>query len=326
MNKRLKTNLIIGGAVALVFFAVLWIATLYDFKISAAIAQLNGKNYYSDNFFGRFFETFGETPDYLFLGVSGGLILRALPEKISKGKILVLTELALIAFIIAVYSYMAKKVIGYISSHVESVDAFFDGKAKIWGVALVFGLAMSAATLLLTSKVKDEKLSGLFLWALLVLFAVAISQGVVQGIKPFVSRMRYRAIYVLNENGRGDLANFTEWYVWNGRKTVSPEMLALGIGKDAYKSFPSGHTCGGAIVFTLAFLPEFLKTEENLRRKYSIIIWVVTTVFVVVLAYSRILMGAHYLSDVLFGGYVAYIATLISKKIVKTLAKKFKLL
>ena len=321
-NKTLKTLLPIGIA-TLVFLALLWVATLYDLQISEAIASLNDKKYISSNLFGRFFETFGEDPVYIISAIGLCFVFYALPKFIKNEKLLLTAKILLVIVIVGDYSYMAKKIIGYLSEHYESIT--LDGVKK-YAVSVVFGLVFTAITLILTSKVKDEKITGLCVWGVIVALTFALSQGVVQGIKPFVGRMRYRAIYVLNENGLSDLAKFTKWYVWNGKGTLTEEMLNLGLGKDVFKSFPSGHTCGGAMVFTLAFLPEFLGFSEDKLKKFTVIIWTLATAFTVVLAYSRILMGAHYLSDVLFGGYIAFISAMISKKIVKTLAKKFNIL
>lgn len=69
-------------------------------------------------------------------------------------------------------------------------------------------------------------------------------------------------------------------------------------------SFPSGHT---VIAFTLAFGLLF----SNLKWYYclSVVVWAV------IVAYSRLALGAHFPSDVLMSITIAFITILLLKKI-----------
>jgi diacylglycerol kinase family enzyme/membrane-associated phospholipid phosphatase len=63
-------------------------------------------------------------------------------------------------------------------------------------------------------------------------------------------------------------------------------------------SFPSGHAAGMGVVCTIAILLTISATMRGLKRRLLITGWVALGLLV---AFSRIVLGAHYLSDVLAG-------------------------
>ena len=73
-------------------------------------------------------------------------------------------------------------------------------------------------------------------------------------------------------------------------------------GNDAFKSFPSGHTVAAAASFGGIIIPEMY---ENMK-KWKPLFWAIPIAYTVLVAISRIVAGAHYLSDVLFGGFAGY--------------------
>ena len=85
------------------------------------------------------------------------------------------------------------------------------------------------------------------------------------------------------------------------------EMISLGLGEEVFKSFPSGHTASAAMIFTIASLPVFLGFEGKKYLKYRIALWSVAAAFTLIVAVSRLIMGAHYLSDVSAGAVISTI-------------------
>ncbi|MGR7814568.1 phosphatase PAP2 family protein [Lacinutrix undariae] len=71
-------------------------------------------------------------------------------------------------------------------------------------------------------------------------------------------------------------------------------------------AFPSGHT---TIVFSLAFLALFLA----LKKRYLIPLFL----WAILVAYSRMVLGAHYLSDVLGGIVISVLLSILMKPISK---------
>ena len=74
--------------------------------------------------------------------------------------------------------------------------------------------------------------------------------------------------------------------------------------KDAIRSFPSGHTCSAATgLFCLFMLPLTVKSCNTYKAKISI--WTVCPILYFLVGFGRLVAGAHYLSDTLFGSLIA---------------------
>lgn len=99
----------------------------------------------------------------------------------------------------------------------------------------------------------------------------------IQGVKYFWGRVRFRELDAA-------FLQFTAWY--------------LPQGFTGHDSFPSGHAAMGWILLTLLIL----LANKKQWVKYSAI--VIIFLWGVVLALSRVVIGAHYSSDVLFGSAV----------------------
>ena len=114
-------------------------------------------------------------------------------------------------------------------------------------------------------------------------------------MKMLWGRMRYRDML-----SAGTTEGFTPWYVVN-----------IGNGEEAYKSFPSGHTSSAANIFILAALCDVFPRLNNFRARA-----VINTgcfIFTVLVAVSRIVNCAHFLSDVLAGGYITYLIFVLTR-------------
>ncbi|SRR4030066_998931 len=109
----------------------------------------------------------------------------------------------------------------------------------------------------------------------------------VQGVKYFWGRVRFRELDVA-------FSQFTPWY------------LPQGItGSD---SFPSGHAAMGWMLLPLLILLANKKMWVKNSALVIIFLWGV------VLALSRVVIGAHYASDVIFGAFFIIITFLYFSK------------
>lgn len=114
---------------------------------------------------------------------------------------------------------------------------------------------------------------------------------VVEGIKPIFGRVRFRSM-------QDDFDLFTRWYQINGEKylPVVPEM-------DEAKSFPSGHSMWAGSTLSLSFLmmvhPKWQSKEKT--------VFLGLICYAAVLMFSRMMQGAHFLSDVTVGFGIAFI-------------------
>lgn len=84
-------------------------------------------------------------------------------------------------------------------------------------------------------------------------------------------------------------------------------------------SFPSGHSFQ-AFSLTLPLVLCFLTNDETFKRTWKkTIVASILLVLAITLAFSRILAGVHFLSDVLFGIGLAIILTIITASLLKWL-------
>lgn len=118
----------------------------------------------------------------------------------------------------------------------------------------------------------------------MALFGYVLSNQI---IKILWGRIRYRDLDILN-------SNFTEWYIANGL--------------NGNQSFPSGHA---AMAWML--LPLFLLFLNKNCLIKSITLGLIL-ILAMSIAVSRVVIGAHYPSDVLFGSFFMIISFLVLYK------------
>lgn len=139
--------------------------------------------------------------------------------------------------------------------------------------------------------VSSLRVGGKLIAAQLVL-TVWVAQAIILNVvvKPLWSRPRMRVIEVTPG------LNFQPWWVIGNPDKWS--YIAAGVIKDGFKSFASGHTAHAAIGLMLAGLPAASFKEKPSRRR--VVFWVAAVVAALV-AFGRIVIGAHFLTDVSCG-------------------------
>ena len=131
--------------------------------------------------------------------------------------------------------------------------------------------------------------------------------------------MRFRAIYSSEGQSLIDaksVPGFTRWYVRNGQpdEAIINKFIAEYPGaSDAFKSFPSGHTCAAGMSYALIMLPDVVDFKH--KKAGKIACWVTPIVITMLVAISRIVVGAHYMSDVTLGGTFAFVSFIIMREI-----------
>ena len=313
---------------AVAFAAAMTFATFYDYGISVRVAVLENGAYLSPSAFGRFFETVGEHALYL-VGATAAGVLFYFCVGLANKPLRWIFSLLCFALAVLAYDLMITRSAKYVVGHLGKESAYQSVKGLFEGIALGFSFLLAALTVLLEGKIPAGTRGKLFGYGLTVIFTVILSQIVVQTIKIPIGRQRFRAIYVLTENGLAAEARYTRWYVINGARQASEAMRALGLTSDAFKSCPSGHTCSAGTVFALCTVPGFLGMEGKKKKMVTAALWIFAFGYTALVGYSRMVMGAHFLSDVLLGGTLTLLASRISlilaEKIVKTLAKRKKM-
>lgn len=146
--------------------------------------------------------------------------------------------------------------------------------------AIVTGLLIAVAAILIALHVPEENRAKALRYAATALLYFLLVIVVMNLLKTVWGRMRFREM-------TDPINEFTRWYQICGR----------GKFDDAFASFPSGHSMNSAGVILLILLPDLipaLRGKEKLLRVFAYI-------WCVMVGFSRVLMGAHFASDVTIG-------------------------
>lgn len=128
---------------------------------------------------------------------------------------------------------------------------------------------------------------------------------IVNLIKIGWSRPRMRLLDLSSEH------SFTPWWIVGSEQKA--EALAQGVSSEEFKSFPSGHTANAAILLYLAPMLAWMSERGRQLIRPAVYIGLGWTVAV---AASRIVLGAHFLTDVTIGLMITFLAVLITHRVV----------
>lgn len=257
-----------AAAIAVILALCLGVGSFFDYQISSALFNIG-------SVYGRFIEAAGELPFELTASVAGVMLVRAVRPD-SRGS----KWLAVLGILVNVgltgYEILSSLRVG--------------GKLIVAQLVLTFVLAIVANLIVyrLTRTTEPDELTR---WALMVL-AVWVAQAIILNVivKPLWSRPRMRVIEVTPG------LEFQPWWVIGNPDKWA--YIAAGVVKDGFKSFASGHTAHAAIGLMLAGLPAAAFKEKPSRRR--VVFWTAAVV-VAFVAFGRIVIGAHFLSDVTCG-------------------------
>ena len=310
MKRFINKNSILAVSYVAIFVLIL-VGTFADLEVSKSLAVLNKGEYYTHSLFAAFFEVVGEMPVYILPSTAAFIIMQYLLQgELSKAKRYTIIFIAFLV-VFALNIFASFKLVLNAHNYVN-LGWVYSGIFQYFIyilVSAIFTLFCYIISMWLTNK---GNLKNLAICSLIVIFTAILSQIVTQSIKPFALRARYRYMNYL-----GNFSLYSPWYDFNANNIVGE--LAK---KDYFKSFPSGHTTAAAMMLTLIL---FTTSFGEFKKRYirSIIISV-AVLFPVVVGFSRIQAGAHYLTDVSFGLLITLTAMLISKWAVnKWLAKFF---
>lgn len=156
---------------------------------------------------------------------------------------------------------------------------------KYFGAPMAAGVVLAiiiiAADLFMAKAVAKNSSEELYKAAVLGLELFLIVILVFNMIKLGWGRERYRHMAA-----SGDFTGFSMWLI--------PQGLASG---NEFMSFPSGHSANAAIVMWITLIPSFV----SLMKGKETLLKVVAGVWIGCVMLSRIIMGAHFVSDVTMG-------------------------
>ena len=175
----------------------------------------------------------------------------------------------------------------FLVGYVQTGSVAFD-----YVVSIVCALVFYGAILLIASKiVSSENAKDLIVVGSIIFAGCLLVLGTTTLLKFCASRPRYRFL-ISAENTDG--TQFAAWWQWNFGTSAQ-----MG---DGFKSFPSGHIANSCMLLTLPLVVRVTKKDVKYWRILS---FIVAFLFVLGMAFNRLLMGAHFLSDVGFAFFEA---------------------
>jgi len=240
---------------------------------------LDSVNLYNPaSYWARLLEKYGEIPGLLVILIAIHIYIVTLKESSNIKTILFTSFLLTTASLVTIYMLWA------ISLAITGNPAFFNYNEIYFFVAAI--IANIFTSLLFKKHNKFSKKSILFSRLTFKMFFYGYLV-IIQPLKIFWGRIRFRD---LAEN----YSNFTAWYIPNGIT--------------GNQSFPSGHAAMGFILMALFI---FIMDKSFFKR---IFFKAIIISYAIAVCISRIIVGAHYTSDVLFGAMIMIISYLLIKQ------------
>ena len=168
----------------------------------------------------------------------------------------------------------------------------------VFSIIFGAGFALTVIFVMHFITISDEIRKPLLVIAFVGLGAGALGTGLVSLMKGLWGRIRFRSMVAPYED-------FTPWFKINGF--------------NGNHSFPSGHTAGAGVSYQLMLLPLISKK----CREHKTALFLTAFIFTGVVAFTRLVMGAHYLSDVAVGGMISFTCTLLGIAFYEKFSGKF---
>lgn len=151
---------------------------------------------------------------------------------------------------------------------------------------ITVGLTLSIGTMLLVHHLARGADHIVIIRAAAAIFLVILCEiMLVNCVKVFWGRPRMRLVASNTE------ACFLPWWQMGG--ALKDSLIAAGVASEEFKSFPSGHTANATVMLLLGLIP-YLKPQ---LQKFRNLFLAIGFTWAGVVAFTRIVMGAHYLTD-----------------------------
>lgn len=287
-----RANVWTFAGVLLVLFLV---GTLWDMQISELLfdpAVLD--NPFHANFLGVFGAAYGEIPSGLALVVAGTLLLvyrnrdRVWLAVIQAGGGVLLFILGSLMVM-----YMPTRYVLWPTALVLSIGAVIVAGVTFGVVRLARGTDRAMAVRV----------------AVVMLLVVVIELILINVIKVGWERPRMRMLEELAADGNTALS-FHSW--WQPGTPERGELITSGVTvAEEFKSFPSGHTANAAVAILLTSL---VVLRPSLWAQKAWLFWG-GAAWALYVGFSRIIMGAHFLTDTVTGLTITFVVILVAYRV-----------
>ena len=242
--------------------------------------QISKAIYNPQSGYGHFFEAFGELPGAL-IGVFSLAALITTGKYNAKWKAILFN--IIFGVLLIMFSFMA-----------AVMPMNYLGGIKM-PVAGILAAVYAIAALWITKILSKEESRNLRQAAIIGILTFVAAILVINIIKMFWGRLRFRSMEVpYNE--------FSLWFIPQGLTT-----------NNEYMSFPSGHSANSAVIWWITLLPTFVVSLKE-KGKY---LKVIAGAWIVMVMISRVIMGAHFASDVTMGATLSIVSFYLISKWVK---------
>ena len=294
MKKRYHFFIVIG-----VLVIGLIVGSFFDLQINEAL-------FFKDNAFGLAMAAFGVYPCYMGLAFAGGGLFLSAIKRRDEIKVVGQVFCHIFAFICLIMSiYLA-------GTEFASPNAFVNAQAFIgYLLAAIVMIPTFIGSYFLCQKGNLKMVLPLAILMIAIFTIALLPPGFL--IKLVIHRPRYR--YAV----RGELTDFYNWWQMfpEYKNYISSEtnpifIEGFEITKEEFKSFPSGHSGTGAIM--TMFLPYFAVIFNKLKGKETLLFYI-GFIWMLIMMFSRITVGAHYLTDTCMGSLIVIIVYYVGNEI-----------
>lgn len=259
----------------IIYLLVAWI--ILAFLLESTDLWISINLYNATSVWANFLERFGEIPGLLVVLIGSHIYIVTLNSSSNSKKILFTSFLLTTSALVTIYIFFA------ISKGISGNNLFFNSNKNYFYFTSI--LLNIITTYLFRKRYKFSKKTILYSRVSFNMFFFGYLLFV-EPLKIFWGRIRFRD---LAEN----YSNFSAWYIPHGFT-----------GND---SFPSGHAAMGWMMIALFVLFTDKSYRIRLLLKGLIISWAIAV------SVSRVIIGAHYASDVIFSSFgmsIVYILVL----------------
>ena len=294
--KKMRLHL---GIVLGIFLITFILGSIFDLQLSEAIFKQNDA-------FGLTVSCIGTLLGYSCLALCGGILFGlAFVRPYKTGVKAVLYVGSAVGFGLGVF-FAGREFFG--------PNGFTDESIKWLGYIIALPFMFGAAFLgYRVAKNNDSK----YLLNVVIILMVAIFLALIPGVtmlKSIFHRPRFRTL-------SDPLFTEITFHNWWQRCSNYEDLMALyNVSKEEFKSFPSGHA-GATLVLSLtaAFAPLL---DKRINKNHLVLFYTGVAITLLV-CFARILVGAHFLSDVSMGALLTAICAFIANEVIIAWMQKY---